>query len=271
MQSSYSNKKSHIFYHRSINKIDRNKSRIIDIHRKHHYKRKRNHKEDKVSFKKLRKDKLKPNKLTLLTPTSPPPNEIVQLDHVDPLPTSNYSSTNVSMSYMNPRQQSNYEILSTSLHENLFKLLYKQRSIRIQINDDLSTLMIRSSTHLSSSAINTNRELEYLPSIILPIQNQTLRSTMINSNSDDIKQYYRSELVKHLLNWPTTKIERETRRLSNEQIRITACQLISLRTDVYKIRLHFERNRFQLLKYDHIIRAHEHTISKLQLNDSDST
>ncbi|CAF4261456.1 unnamed protein product, partial [Rotaria sordida] len=37
----------------------------------------------------------------------------------------------------------------------------------------------------------------------------------------------------------------------------------------YSIRLQLERNRFQLLKYHHILTAQQHLINQLQLIDSD--
>ena len=88
--------------------------------------------------------------------------------------------------------------------------------------------------HPSASTINAILELEYS-----------------HSNSNDKTRYYRGELIEHLLNWPSTQIERETIRLSNEQTRIRIYQLLSLRTDLYFLRLRYERNRFQLLKYHH--------------------
>ncbi|CAF4006863.1 unnamed protein product, partial [Rotaria sp. Silwood1] len=159
----------------------------------------------------------------LLTPTSPPANEIIQIDHVDPLPTSNNSLTNISFPFSNLSKQYHYQLLSTSLLENIFKLLYRKSSIKTQINQNLSSSFIyQSSLGPSSSTINAILQLEHSPSSILPIQYESssfLRSSIINSNSDDITRYYRGDLIQHLLNWPSTQIERETIRLSNEQIR----------------------------------------------------
>ena len=62
-------------------------------------------------------------------------------------------------------------------------------------------------------------------------------SSTLSMNSDSKIQYYRAELIEHLLNWPSTQIERETIRLSNEQIRNITQQLLSLRTDLHCIRL----------------------------------
>ena len=62
-------------------------------------------------------------------------------------------------------------------------------------------------------------------------------SSTLSTNSDSKIQYYRAELIEHLLNWPSTQIERETIRLSNEQIRNISQQLLSLRTDLHCIRL----------------------------------
>ncbi|UJR34998.1 hypothetical protein I4U23_027774 [Adineta vaga] len=64
------------------------------------------------------------------------------------------------------------------------------------------------------------------------------------SNLDDITRYYRSDLIQHLLNWPLTQIERELNHLSNEQSRLRTYQLISLRTQIYCLRLRFESIRF---------------------------
>jgi hypothetical protein len=108
----------------------------------------------------------------------------------------------------------------------------------------------------SESTINAILELEH-------------SSPITNLNSNHITQYYRAELIEHLLNWPSTQIERETIRLSNEQIRFATCQLISLRTDLFSIRLKFERNRFQLLKYHYNLVNQKDLLNKLQLIDSD--
>ncbi|CAF0872215.1 unnamed protein product [Adineta steineri] len=117
------------------------------------------------------------------TPTSPPPNEIIQIDHVDPFPT-----------------------FDTSQHQS-----YEDTLKNSHLQPSLST-------------INAILQLQYL-----------------HSNSND-----HSNLNEHLLNWPIKGI-----RLSNEQIRIQTYQLISLRTELYILRLRFQRNRFYLLKYSH--------------------
>ncbi|CAF0765047.1 unnamed protein product [Adineta steineri] len=120
------------------------------------------------------------------TPTSPPPNEIIQIDHVDPFPT------------FEPSQHQSYE--------DTFKNSHLQPSL---------------------STINAILQLQYL-----------------HSNSNDIKQYDHNNLNEHLLNWPITQNE-------CERIRIETYQLISLRTELYILRLRFQRNRFYLLKYSH--------------------
>ncbi|CAF4843305.1 unnamed protein product [Rotaria sp. Silwood1] len=234
---------------------------------KKYYKRKNDYIDVKSSFKKLRNNKIKTDNIALLTPTSPPANEIIQIDHVDPLPTSNNSLTNISFPFSNLSKESHYELLSTSLLENIFKLLYRKSSIKTQINQNLSSSFIyQSSLDPSSSTINAILQLEHSPSSILPIQYES--SSIINSNSNDITRYYRGDLIQHLLNWPSTQIERETIRLSNEQIRYITYRLASLRMDLFSIRLQLERNRFQLLKYHHILAAQQYVISKLQLIDS---
>ncbi|UJR34989.1 hypothetical protein I4U23_027768 [Adineta vaga] len=57
------------------------------------------------------------------------------------------------------------------------------------------------------------------------------------SNIDDITRYYRSDLIKHLLNCPLTQIECEFNHLLNEQNRVRTYQSISLRTQIYCLRL----------------------------------
>ena len=94
----------------------------------------------------------------------------------------------------------------------------------------------------SNSTINAILELEH--------------SRTTNSNSDHITRYYRAELIEHLLNWPSTQIEREAIRLSNEQIRHTTYRLTSLRADLIFLRLRLQQNHFQLLKYHHILANH---------------
>jgi len=110
-------------------------------------------------------------------------------------------------------------------YEDIFKSFDSHESIKSPFNKS-------SSLYPSASTINAILQLEHS-----------------QSNSDDITRYYRSELIEHLLNWPSTQIERETIRLSNEQTRIRLYQLISLRTELFSLRLRFERNRFQLLEY----------------------
>ena len=173
---------------KSVNKHKRSISKD-DFHI-HHHKRK---------FRKS-------SEVILSTPTSPPPNEKIQIDLVDPLPTPTNSIPNISS--LNP----------------------------------------------SSSTINAILELEHSPII---------------KNVNNITRYYRGELIEHLLNWPSTKIERETIRLSNEQIRFTTSQLTSLRTDLYLIRNRFEQNRFKLVKYRYQLFSQQYIINQLQLNDSD--
>ncbi|CAF3381071.1 unnamed protein product [Rotaria sp. Silwood1] len=117
---------------KSINKYH------IHSKRKKYYKRKNDYIDIKSSFKKLRNNKIKTDNIALLTPTSPPANEIIQIDHVDPLPTSNNSLTNISFPFSNLSKQYHYQLLSTSLLENIFKLLYRKSSIKTQINQNLS-------------------------------------------------------------------------------------------------------------------------------------
>jgi hypothetical protein len=127
-------------------------------------------------------------------------------------------------------------------------------------------MIIQSSLCPSESTINAILELEHS----LPIQ-QPYSSPVVpintNSNSDPITRYYRAELIQHLLNWPSTQIEREAMRLSNEQIRFTTYRLTSLRTDLFSIRLKFERNRFHLLKYHSTLVNQQYLLDKLQLID----
>jgi hypothetical protein len=112
-----------------------------------------------------------------------------------------------------------------SHNQDIFKSFHSHESIKTPFNQN-------SSLYPSASTINAILQLEHS-----------------HSNSNDITRYYRSELIEHLLNWPSTQIERETIRLSNEQTRIRLYQLISLRTELFSLRLRFERNRFQLLEY----------------------
>ncbi len=128
-----------------------------------------------------------------------------------------------------------------------------KRSIKSQINEDLSSMINQSSLCPSESTINAILELEH-------------SSPITNLNSDHITQYYRAELIEHLLNWPSTQIERETIRLSNEQIRFLTCQLISLRTDLFSIRLRLQQNHFHLVKYHYILINQQDLLDKLHLN-----
>ncbi|CAF2766578.1 unnamed protein product [Rotaria sp. Silwood2] len=246
-QSFYSHRKSSI-YQRSINKNDLNKSMTINNYKKyneHNHKRKKDSIEIvKSSYKKFRKDNIKnDNTLLITTPTSPPQNEIIQIDHVDSLiSTSNNSLNNISIPFtINSSKQSHYDILSNYFIENIIKLFHRKQSIKTQIDKDISSFIIhRPIFHLEHSS-------------------SLLRSTITNSNSDNITRYYRADLIQHLLNWPSTQIERETIRLSNEQYRIITYQLTSLRTDLYSIRLKLKRYRFQLLKYHYILNAQQKT------------
>jgi hypothetical protein len=197
-----------------------------------HDKRKNNAIETKSSSKKSRNDKIKTTETILSTPISPPSNEKIQIDLVDPIPTPNNSLTNISPSHNH----------------------HEKQLIKTQINKDLSSLSNQSSLCPSSSTINAILELEHSP---------------INSNNDNITRYYRGELIEHLLNWPSTQIERERIRLSNEQIRFTTSQLTSLRAYLYSIRIRFEQNRFKLLQYRHTLSSQQDLLNKLQLIDSD--
>jgi hypothetical protein len=90
-----------------------------------------------------------------------------------------------------------------------------KQSIKRQINEDLSSTVIRSSLYPSESTFNAILELEHSS----PMEQQCsslIESTTTNSNSDHITRYYRAELIQHLLNWPSTQIEREATRSSNE-------------------------------------------------------
>jgi hypothetical protein len=125
----------------------------------------------------------------------------------------------------------------------------------------------------SVSTINAILELEHSPPIVLPANHQSSPptwTTMSNSNSDDITRYYRGELIEHLLNWPSTQIEREANRLSNEQAHITIRQLTSLRTDIYCTKLRFQQNRFQLLQNRYTLAYQSYLINALHFIDQDS-
>ncbi len=135
-----------------------------------------------------------------------------------------------------------------------------KQSIKRQINEDLSSTVIQSSLYPSESTINAILELEH---------SSPIESTTINSHSDHITRYYRAELIEHLLNWPSTQIEREAIRLSNEQIRYTTYQLTSLRTDLFSIRLRLQQNHFHLLKYRYILINQEDLLDKVQFIESD--
>jgi hypothetical protein len=135
-----------------------------------------------------------------------------------------------------------------------------KQSIKRQINEDLPSTVIQSSLYPSESTINAILQLEH---------SSPIESTTTNSHSDHIKRYYRAELIEHLLNWPSTQIEREAIRLSNEQIRYTTYQLTSLRTDLFSIRLRLQQNHFHLVKYRYILINQEDLLDKLQFIESD--
>jgi hypothetical protein len=82
-------------------------------------------------------------------------------------------------------------------------------------------------------------------------------------------QYFCAELIEHLLNWPLTQIEREATRSSNEPLRYTTYQLISLHIDLFSIRLRLEQNHFHLVKYRYILINQRDLLDKFQFIESD--
>ncbi len=153
---------------------------------------------------------------------------------------------------------------SISLDQIKVKSSDSKQSIKRQINEDLSSTVIPSSLYPSESTINAILELEHSS----PMEQQCsslIESTTTNFNSDYITRYYCAELIEHLLNWPSTQIERQAIRLSNEQIRYTAYQLSSLRTDLFSIRLRLQQNHFHLLKYHYILINQQDLLDKLHL------
>jgi len=243
-------------HHRSINNANPTKTITTD---NHSYKRRKDNIETKSSFKKFRKDRSKTDEVVLSTPVSPPENEKIQIEFVDPIPTPSDSIINMSLPLIDSQQQQSHS--SISPHENKFTSSNSKRSIKTQVNEDLSSMIIQSSLCPSKSTINAILELEHSPPIQQPYSSPVVPT---NTNSNTITRYYRAELIEHLLNWPSTQIEREAMRLSNEQIRFTTYQLTSLRTDLFSIRLKFERNRFHLLKYHSTLVNQQYLLDKLQ-------
>jgi hypothetical protein len=143
-----------------------------------------------------------------------------------------------------------------------------KQSIKRQINQDLSSTVIQSSLYPSESTINAILQLEHSSPTKHPCSS-LIESTTTNANSDHITRYYRAELIEHLLNWPSTQIEREAIRSSNEQIRYTTYQLTSLRTDLFSIRLRLQQNHFHLVKYHYILINQQDLLDKLQFIQSD--
>ncbi|CAF4639775.1 unnamed protein product [Rotaria socialis] len=155
----------------------------------------------------------KNDQTVLLTPTSPPPYEIIQIDRVDPLPALNNNSHD--------------EILTTPLLESVFTSFHRKRTVKIQSNQDISHFIIRSSLRSSSSTINAILELEHSPSVISLNQHHyssSLLSAMTISNSNDTKRYHSGESIQ----FSPTKIERQALHSSNKQIQIITCQLTSI-------------------------------------------
>jgi hypothetical protein len=170
------------------------------------------------------------------------------------MPTPSNSIINKSIPFIDPQQQSS----SISFNENKLRSIHSKQSIKTEINEDLSSRIIQSSLCPSESTINAILQLEHSFT-----NNQQSPSTITNSNSDHRTRYYRSQLIEHLLNYPSTQIE----YLSNEQIRFATCQLISLRTDLFSLRLKFERNHFYFLKYRYSLVNQQDLLDKLQLID----
>ena len=145
--------------------------------------------------------------------------------------------------------------------------------IKRKINEELTSMMIQTPLHPSSSTINAILQLESSSSITSSNQHQSsfsLHSSInIDSNLDKGQQGYRDEASGRLLNRPSTQIESEIHRLSCEHARIMTRRLTTLRTDLYLIRLQFERNRFQLTKMKHIIANQQEFINKLEMLDVD--
>ena len=124
---------------------------------------------NQLEVKKFRKDDRQTDQISeLLTPISPPANEKIHIDLVDPIPTPSNSIDNI---FIPPT-------------------LSKQ-SIRKQINEELSSTVIQSPLCPSESTIHAILELGHSP----PIDSATT-----NSTSYHITRYYRVELLEHLLN-----------------------------------------------------------------------
>jgi hypothetical protein len=139
-------------HHRSINNANPTKTVTTN---NHPYKRRKDNTETKSSFKKFRKDRTKADEVVLSTPTSPPENEKIQIDFVDPMPTPSNSIINKSIPFIDPQQQSS----SISFNENKFRSIHSKQSIKTEINEDLSSRIIQSSLCPSESTINAILEL----------------------------------------------------------------------------------------------------------------
>lgn len=259
--------KSHIFKQKNATNNE-NES----INNENYRKQKKDYIDIKSSVKKSRKDKINSDKAFSSTPASPPPNEIVKIDQVDPFPLLNNSFTNISIQYNNNlHQQTHNQILSNPLIQNIFKLLDRKKLKYHQSHQKNSSFITCSSVGLSSSTINAILELEHSKTDISLNQKQTLLhlpSTTMSPKFEDETQYYSTgQTQNNLLKSSSIKIQREPVCLLNEHIKVTTWRLISLRTDLFSFKLRLGRNRFHLIKYHHILANHQLLINKFQLID----
>ena len=126
----------------------------------------------------------------------------------------------------------------------------------------------RSPVHPSRSTINAILELEHsqVTAVCVPSPHSSIsRSTASKSNADDIPNYYREDLIEHLLNWPMTKVENDLMRALNDQARSSTRRLTSLRADVHCVRLRFSRQRLELIKTRHYLSHLAHIVHTLRM------
>jgi hypothetical protein len=107
---------------------------------------------------------------------SPPANENIQIDLVDPIPTPSNSTDNISIpSTVSQHPQSDSQVPLIYLDQMKVKSSDSKQSIKRQINEDLSSTVIQSSLYPSESTINAILQLEHL---------SLIESTTTNANSD---------------------------------------------------------------------------------------
>ncbi|CAF0723437.1 unnamed protein product [Didymodactylos carnosus] len=103
------------------------------------------------------------------------------------------------------------------------------------------------------------------------ISQQTSTSpTQTNNLSTDIKKYYRAELIEHLLNWPSTPLEKDALRISNDYYRYST-SLATLRTDLFLNKLKYQWGEIQSCKYRGILKYCNLVMNELQKVDNQTT